>query len=97
MGTMESLGLTIAECGPFWKDPIHMRSNCVRTLRLALRQWANEIKSKNKQMILNTFKALVVEEFFSLEKLQTSFVCFVYLIAASDLQDGFIYYSKDGH
>lgn len=48
-------------------------------------------------MILNTFKALVVEEFFSLEKLQTSFVCFVYLIAASDLQDGFIYYSKDGH
>ncbi|BBN16550.1 hypothetical protein MPTK1_7g07300 [Marchantia polymorpha subsp. ruderalis] len=52
---MEQLGLTIAECGPFWKDPIHMRSNCVRALRLALRQWSHEVKRmKNVCVELST-------------------------------------------
>lgn len=48
---MEQLGLTIAECGPFWKDPIHMRSNCVRALRLALRQWSHEVKREHSRAL----------------------------------------------
>ncbi|OAE22314.1 hypothetical protein AXG93_1504s1240 [Marchantia polymorpha subsp. ruderalis] len=59
---MEQLGLTIAECGPFWKDPIHMRSNCVRALRLALRQWSHEVKQDQVASLLGAAESIMAVE-----------------------------------